>query len=523
LSISGNVVSIAQDNGTNSLRTRHAGTTLGAGVADDNDGLLLLLDLVAFQRSDKVIFLIEHASLTNEASTLLTSDLANTATGSERTTQNLNVTGALDGVGEGADDLLVTGEVGSLLQVLSHSLTGDGHARAVNETLLQQKLEQRRSSTNLKHISHDVLAGGLQIGEEGNAVGHGLEVVDGELNTNGVRNGNQVQHGIGGATGDVDEDHGVLEGLSSQNIAGTDVLGKQLLDRATSSQTLEVLGLGVGRVGRGTGKGHAHGLNGGGHGVGGVHTTAGTLTRAGVTDDVEALGFGDLFGDELSVGLEGGDNVDIGVVLSHGAAGLDGTAVDHDTGTVDTTHGHHDTGHVLVTAGNTDVGIVPLTTHHSLNGVGDQVTTLQGVAHALGTHTDGVADTDRVELETDQALVLYTLAHLVVEVEQMHIAGIAIEPDGRDSDLSLVHVLLLETDGVKHSLGGTLSLGLGDMAGDLVKGSILLGAGDSGRESPAVESTPELAEKRQSNGGQTHAVAADRDRLRRAIGTRALV
>lgn len=231
------------------IRTRHAGATLGAAVADDNNGLVLLLDLVAFQRLDEGILVVEHAGLTSEASTLLTSDLADATTGSQRAAQNLNVTSGLDGVGEGTDDLLVLGEVGSLLQVLGESLTSDSHAGSVNQTLLEKHLKQSRGTTNAEQISHDVLAGGLQIGQEGDAVGDGLEVLNSELHANGVSDGDQVEDGIGRSTGDVDNNHGILESLAGQDITGTDVLGEQLLDGTSSSQTLEVLGLRVGRVG----------------------------------------------------------------------------------------------------------------------------------------------------------------------------------------------------------------------------------------------------------------------------------
>jgi len=392
------------------------------------------------------------------------------------------VASRLDGVGEGTNDLLVIGEVGSFLEVLGESFTSDGHTRAINETLLEQHLQQSRGTTNIEQVGHDVLAGRLQVGQEGDPVRDRLEVLNSELHANRIGNGDQVQNGVCGSTSDVDNNHGVLESLTGKDITGTNVLSEQLLDSTTSSQTLEVLGLRVGRVGGRARQGHTHSLNSGGHGVGSVHTTTGTLTRAGVTNDIETLRLGDLFGDELTVGLESGDDIDVGVVLSNSTSRLDGSTIDHQTGAVEATHGHQDTGHVLVTTGDRDVGIVPLTTHDSLDGIGNQVTTLQGVAHTRGTHTNGITDTNGVELEAYHVLILHTLANLIVQVEQMHIAWVTVEPDGRDTDLRLVHILLGETDGVQHGLRGTLGDGLGDVARHLVKGGILLIAGNSSGE-----------------------------------------
>jgi hypothetical protein len=70
----------------------------------------------------------------------------------------------------------------------------------------------------------------------------------------------------------------------------------------------------------------------------------------------------------------------------------------------------------------------------------------------------------------------------------VHVARVTIEPNRGNADLGLVHVLLLEADSVQHGLRGTLGLGLGDVAGDLVKGLVLiLEAGEGSRESPAMK------------------------------------
>ena len=472
----GNVLAktVAHDGRRGLEHLGHAGTALGTLVADDDNGLLALLDLAALEGLNEAILVVEAAGLALEAETLLASDLADGTAGGKRAAEDLNVAGLLDGVGERADDGLVAGEIGELLDVLLHGLTGRGHAGAVDDALLEEELEKGRGAADLAEVLHDPLAGRLEVSKEGGAVGNGLEVVDGELDANGVGDGDQVEDGVGGTAENVDDDHGVLEGLAGKDIGGADILTEEVLDGLTDAQALVLLLGRLGGEGGGTGKGHAEGLDGSGHGVGSVHTTAGATTRAGVADDIEALLLVDLAGDVLAVSLEGGDNVD--VLALHVAAGLDGTTVDHDGGAVDTAHGDEDTGHVLVAAGEGDVGVVPLAVHDGLDGVGNNLTRLQAVAHTGGTHGDTVRDTDGVEAHGDEASLGDGLLDEAREVEKVHVARVAVIPDRRDTDLGLVHVVLVEAGGVEHGLGSTLGLGLGDGGRHLVElAGLLLG------------------------------------------------
>jgi len=134
------------------------------------------------------------------------------------------VAGGLDGVGEGADDVLVGGEVGHELGVLLQSLTGDGHSRAIKDALLEQVFDQAGGATDVVEILEDVLARGLEVSKERCAVRDGLEVVNGEGDANGVGDGNQVENSVGAATGDVDKDHGVLKSLAGNDVGRSDVL-----------------------------------------------------------------------------------------------------------------------------------------------------------------------------------------------------------------------------------------------------------------------------------------------------------
>lgn len=296
--------------GRRSQHLDHTRTTLGTLVTDDNDSLLALLERTTLDGLNETILTVEDSGLAGELSTFLTSDLGNTATRGNLAVKDLDVTGLLDGVAEGTDNLLTLWHVADVLKVLCHGLTGDGHAAAVDGTLLQEELEDGGSTTNVVKVGHNVLAGRLEVGKKRSTVADGLHVVRGKSDADGVSHGDQVENSVGRTTSDVDNSHGVLEGLAGHNVRGADVFLEEVLDGATGSQTFKLLGLRHGGVGRRTRQGHTHGFNDRSHGVSSVHATASTTTRAGVLDNVLALVLVDLASDELTVSLEGRDDVE---------------------------------------------------------------------------------------------------------------------------------------------------------------------------------------------------------------------
>jgi hypothetical protein len=172
-------------------------------------------------------------------------------------------------------------------------------------------------------------------------------------------------------------------------------------------------------------------------------------------------------GEVLPVALERRHDVEL--LAAAAATGLDRAAVDHERRPIEARHGHHAAGHVLVAARQGDVGVVPLGRHDRLDGVGDEVAGLEGVAHALGPHRDAVGDADRVEAHSHEARGQHPVLDLRGQVVQVHVAGVAFEPDVRDPHLGLVHVLLAKARGVEHRLGGPLGLRLGDPRADSIQ------------------------------------------------------
>ena len=275
-----------------------------------------------------------------------------------------------------------------------------------------------------------------------------------------------MQHGVGGAAQDGDQHHRVFKCLAGHDVARLDVLFEKIADGGSGSYALvEFQGIfGGGR--RTVGQGHAEHLDGRGHGVGGVHASAGARAGDGVADDIATLGFIDVAGEKFAVALEGGDNVEF--FMFRGAAGADGASVDHQAGAIEASHGHDAAGHVLIAAGDGDGGVVPLAAHDGFDGIGDQVARLERKAHAVGAHGDAVADADGVEAHADEARGFHSLFYFRREVEQVHVARIAFEPDAGDADLRFGQISLSHAGGVEHGLGGALRFWLGDVGGVFV-------------------------------------------------------
>lgn len=120
--------------------------------------------------------------------------------------------------------------------------------------------------------------------------------------------------------------------------------------------------------------------------------------------------------------------------------------------------------------------------HYGLYAVGDEVARLEAVAHAPGAHGDGVADPDGVEAEGDHAGVADSVAHGLGELEQVHVAGVPLVPDGGDPDLRLAEVGVGEAYAVEHGLRRPLRLGLRDARAVLVELGLVGDGGGGGAD-----------------------------------------
>ncbi len=84
-----------------------------------------------------------------------------------------------------------------MCEVLRHGLSGDGHAVAVHEAGVEQRLHDHGDTADGVDVGHDVLAEGLDVGEVWNLRSDAGEVGEGQFDLSFVRDGQQVQHGVG--------------------------------------------------------------------------------------------------------------------------------------------------------------------------------------------------------------------------------------------------------------------------------------------------------------------------------------
>ena len=91
-----------------------------------------------------------------------------------------------------ADDVLV-GIPAHLLQVFGNCAAGHGHAVAVQEAVVEQRLHQERHAARLEHVLGDVAAARLQVGDVGRALENLRDVEEVELDAAFMRDRRQMQ------------------------------------------------------------------------------------------------------------------------------------------------------------------------------------------------------------------------------------------------------------------------------------------------------------------------------------------
>ncbi len=89
---------------------------------------------------------------------------------------------------------------------------GDGDRVAMGITTLAETLGDDSPSPGFIDIGNDELSRGLKIDQQRRARADGLEIVDGELDAGFMRQGEQMQHGVGGSAGGGNGCDRVLEG-----------------------------------------------------------------------------------------------------------------------------------------------------------------------------------------------------------------------------------------------------------------------------------------------------------------------
>ena len=89
--------------------------------------------------------------------------------------------------------------------------------------MVEQRLHQQRNAASLEHVLGDITAARLQIGDIGCSFEDLGDVEQVELDAAFMRNGRQMQRGIGRAAGGRHHRGGVLQRLAGDDVARPDV------------------------------------------------------------------------------------------------------------------------------------------------------------------------------------------------------------------------------------------------------------------------------------------------------------
>ena len=450
----------------------HARPALGAFVA--NHDHIAGLDLVVQDGGHGGFFGIEDSRRAGKVTLLDTRHLRDGAFGGEVALEHGQVSFGINRVAPGPNHRLVGIRFsGHLSQGFGQGLAGQGERVAVQQAMVQQHAHHLWHATGAVELGGDEAAGGLEVAQDRDAAADDLEIVDGERHLGGAGDGQQVQHGVGGAADGHDHGDGILERLAGQQVTGADVEFDGAHQRA---------GRGAGAVGflailgghrGGVGEADAHGLERRGHGVGGVHAATGAGAGAGMAFHVQQGRIVDLVGGIGAHGLEGADD---GQVAAMQMAGLDGPAIDENGGDVQPRDGHHGAGHVLVAAADGDEAIHELAVADGFDGVGDHLARDQGIAHSRRAHGNAVRDGDGAEQLRHDARLAQCPFGARGQGVQAHVAG----GDGAeavgDAHHRLVEIAILEAHGAQHgAIGGALGALSDDAAAFVVRHGRLLG------------------------------------------------
>ena len=260
---------------------------------------------------------------------------------------------------------------------------------------LEQLVQHHGRAAHVVHVACQVLTAGAQVGNQGGAgkdLGH---IVQMELDAGFVRNGRNVQRGVGGAAGGRDHGTGVLQGFARHDVARERRIAHhgfhQLLAGAAQQRCAfaEDGGhhAGADRRQAQRFRHHAHGVGGelAGTGAGGG--------QAGAADGVQLIVRG-FTGQHLANGLVGVDHIEVAPVDAGCLPGQGRAAVHKHAGHIAAHHAHHQTGQVLVAGADAEDAVPLVAAHRGLHAVGNQFARNEREAHAGMRHGQAIRHRD---------------------------------------------------------------------------------------------------------------------------------
>ena len=262
----------------------HAGPPGGTLIADHHH--VTRVDAPGLDRGEGLLLAVEDARGAAVQQALVPGQLHHAALGREVSAKDGQATGGLERCLDGHHHLLprrLRDVVGDLLQ----GAAIHGGRGAVDLPLLQELAHHQARAAGVVEVHGHVLAAGLDVGDDGRALGDGVELIDGERDAELAGDGHQVHHRIGGTTRRGHRCHGVVDGTPVNDVGGRDVLAHQAHDHLPGLLGRSALaGVGGGdavEVGGGETQELAHH----GHGVGRELAATGARARTGGVLDLE--------------------------------------------------------------------------------------------------------------------------------------------------------------------------------------------------------------------------------------------
>ena len=380
--------------------------------------------------------------------------------------QDRDAAGGMDGRRQGTQHLPVGVGRRDVRQVVGHRLSGHREHIAVQQARVQQRLHHHRNPADAVDVVHHVGAERFHVGQVRHLRPDPGEILERQLDVGLVGDGQQVQHRVGGAAECHHHRNGVLERLFGQDVAGGDAAAQQVDDGHSALAGVPVAPTVGGRWRGAAGQRHAQCLGRTGHGVGGVHTAAGTLTRTdGPLDGVDILA-GHQTAGACPNGLERVDDRDVllGAVAELRPPRQDRSGVQEDAGQIEAGGRHQHAGKRLVAAGQQHRAVEPFGLHDGLDAVGDDLARDQREVHALVAHRDAVGDRDGAELHREAAGFEDPVLDRLGEPVQREVARRDLVPRGRHADLRFGEIVVAHADRTQHAARSGAFEPVGDVA-----------------------------------------------------------
>ena len=321
------------------------------------------------------------------------------------------------GVVDGTDGLVVQDVCA--LDVLAQRLAGNGGHIQIQQALLGQLCLHGGDAACGVQVRHVGGAGRCQMAQVRGLGADLIEQLQVDGHTGLISDGQQVQHGVGGAAQRHIAGKSVADGALVDDLACGDALAHHFHDGHTGVLCqLQTLGV-DGRNGAVAGQCDADGLAQAVHAVGGVHAGAAAAAGAAVAGAVFQLILGDHTGLVGTHSLEHLGKADLFAAVGtgqHGAAGAD------HSGHIHAHRCHHHAGHDLIAVGHQHQTVQLVGHEHGLHAVADQLTGCKAVLHAHMAHGDAVAHANGRDQDGRAACHLNAGLDGIGDLVQIHMA-----------------------------------------------------------------------------------------------------